>query len=264
MFFIENKIYTIIFAILTIGTIVFFSYRMSRASVSSDVKLPDSIVKSNEPEDKKLTRFETLKGIWSEAGLTLTKKDLEGIIPNPIKTSVTLKHDETINHGGLAIRLGVIEKTHKMGHTDTHNVLLHIENKTKSPLAFRILTKDSKSYVPCISGGTFSLHTFLLKPLEKVTRREGCAFNGLVTVQIDSIQTVTLTDAAYLNLGRITNPPGLNTRLKRGHRNIRSQLPPCILPDINGLDKKISENPENWSKIIKFFAQNDCASEVMP
>jgi len=263
MFFFRYRIHTLIFVVGFVTAIVMGSIYLGNRPVSADVKISETIQATNKGDEVN-SKFEALKALWAEHGLTLTQADLNGTTRFPLKKDIELKNNGSYDYNGLKLKLEVIEKTHKMGHTDTHNVLLHIQNTTKDWIAYRIVTEESGAYVPCVSGGTFRLHSFILLPNQKVIRREGCSFNGAMTLNIKSIQAVKLNEVAFINLSRIVAPFGLTTRLKRGHKAIKSKLPACIVADVNRIDKNIKENAEKWAEYIEFFSKNNCASETVP
>ncbi|MBN2725237.1 MAG: hypothetical protein JXR95_14325 [Deltaproteobacteria bacterium] len=260
----ENKIISIVFIVVGLILIGFGSYFLSQMAVKPDVKISTTIDEANKKVKKLDESFENLKKIWEEKGLKLSRDDLKGTKILPMRTNISLESGKSVDFHGLNISLSVVAKTHRMGNTDTHSVLLTLENKTKDYMAFRIFTEKSLSFVPCISGGSYFLHTFLIEPGKKVVRREGCSSTSKFTLKINDIQVVILPKAGYTNLIRLAAPVGIVPRLKRGHKNIRGPLPGCIIPDISRLEGEIKKAPLKWSNLMEFYAKHDCALEVAP
>ncbi len=166
----------------------------------------------------------------------------------------------------LALELSVVEKTHAMGHRDTHAVLLRIRNVSKTPVAFRVDTDEGKLFVPCQTPRRAQAHQFLLPAGASVERMEGCtAMPDGVDLVVRRVQALSLPEAAVITLSRVLQPLGLSYRMRAQHRTPDAQLlPPCIIPDAETLQRRISENPGAWFDILDFLARHDCATEKLP
>ncbi len=262
----KYKILLIVIGVVSLGIIVFFARHFSRAAVTTSVTEMHQSSTEKTPKEVEKTSlqklFESKKLKTSPKPLARPLKRLTGKVP----VDLTAAHPE-ISIPELRVRLTVTPKNYKMGNNDRFLVTLTMENRSRGPLVYRVVTRKTPSFVECISHSVKRTHHgFLLGKGETVERFEGCAFSREVTLKVEAFQVMPLPEVGLLTLGRIETPLGLPPRLEKSHKPSRSRVfEPCpIYADKERLNKRIAKNPRAWFEIMDFFARNDCAQDTLP
>ncbi len=262
---VQTRVVGGVLVVVALGLIFLGSLGLSRRHVEPDpsgvelaVDLPAEAV-----------RISPLEQLWKEhevrASYALLEKPLQR--KSPLSEPVNLNATESSREWQpLRLELHFREKTHTMGHRDTHAVLLRIANTSDVPLAFRVDTQEGRLFVECKNIRPATAHQFMLPAGGSVERLEGCTGTpASAELVIRRIQVLELNESAVISLGRVLQPIGLSVRLRSQHKTLEvNPLPPCIVPDVEVLQNRILENPDAWFDIMDFLARHDCARERMP
>lgn len=210
-----------------------------------------------------------LQELWRKHKIAVSLDPLRDPLPrlNLLKEPVRLSAaNARWSSEKLELELALEEKAHAMGHRDTHAVILRIRNASSSPVAFLVDTEPGKLFVDCRTFRKIQAHQFLLPAGGSVERMEGCtATPADVDLVVRRVQVMPLPEAAMITLSRVLQPLGLSYRMRSQHKTPDIHLlPPCIIPDAEILQNRISQNPEAWFDIIDFLARHDCATEKLP
>ncbi|MCB9555690.1 MAG: hypothetical protein H6707_06265 [Deltaproteobacteria bacterium] len=131
------------------------------------------------------------------------------------------------------------------------HILLIVKNRTNRPLAYRIITRASRS---CDKRAILRHNMFALGPREQLVRAE-CTGSGPFVVQ--RIETLSLSRLGYHFVSRLSPDAfGLSSALNDAH--ITGKLPPCRLLPQRLLARTLAQDANGWRDIIDFYARHDC------
>lgn len=141
-------------------------------------------------------------------------------------------------------------------------LMLSIENRTSTPLAYRIDTSISKGGRKCAEKTNLS-HNAMVVAAGATERRSECGYVKGSKLTLTRVETLALSplSAAYVS----AVPPiavVLDARATKGHRPVGVDL--CSLMPSQSLAKAVSDGRTTWRDMVDFYARHRCQSYRFP
>jgi hypothetical protein len=156
----------------------------------------------------------------------------------------------------LSVRIG------KTGIPPTDHLILRIENRTDSDVAYRVETRLEGDPRTCMDKSDLPHNAVALAPKETVERTECTTHNGALTqLTVTRVETMVIPPLSYFYVSRLFPPHiGLDARTTRRH------VPPkgAICTDIpeQAIRRGLEKGEITWRDVIDFYARESCASFI--
>jgi hypothetical protein len=137
------------------------------------------------------------------------------------------------------------------------HLMLTITNKSDRPVAYRVETKFGDS-ARCKNKAAIQHNAVALKPGESITRSE-CMWAKNMSLEVDRIETIELTDLGYFYASRLVPQQALlGDRVTQGHVP-PNKLPLCsFVPWREIRASSESKGGVDWADVLDFYARHNC------
>lgn len=190
----------------------------------------------------------------------VTPDDLSGVMPYRADTQRRAldpgrKH-ATAHVLGLDLSLSVAD----VAGTPRRQMILTIENTTRDPLAYRVMTRASRGATACFDKSDITHNAIALAPGEKARRSE-CTYRKGLTLFIDRVETIEVPRLSYYYVSAL---PAAALALERADRlAARGHLPagarsPCRVFLSAELTGALSSGAATWRDLVDFYARHPC------
>jgi hypothetical protein len=162
----------------------------------------------------------------------------------------------------LSLRVEKLTAASTRGTHTTAHLILRIENKTESPLAFRVDTTPAGGGQLCLSKGDFTYNAVALLPHE-VEERTECIYREGMTFFVDRIETMVLPQLSYYYVSRLYPAHiGLDVRAARGHEPPKGK--PCTDIPEQAIRRGMDKGMTTWRDVVDFYARHRCDTYLFP
>ena len=177
-------------------------------------------------------------------------------------TSYTLrpKRGSKVESGGLRLTV----KVKRAQISGRKQLLLRIENLTQENLAYRIDTSREFGTKLCRGREVLAHNATAIAPKEVIIRSECLYGRGWKSLQIHSIETVSLSRLGYYYIsGLRPDSIGLDPRPTKGHQ-ASGKVRMCDMNKSAALDGAFRQREVQWIDIIDFFSRHSCHDYRFP
>jgi hypothetical protein len=137
------------------------------------------------------------------------------------------------------------------------HLMLSITNKSDRPIAYRVETKLGDA-ARCKNKAAIAHNAVALKPGETIQRSE-CMWSKNMTLEVDRIETIELSDLGYYYVSRLVPQQVLlGERVTQGHQP-PDKLPLCsFVPWREIHASSETKGGVDWSDVLDFYARHNC------
>ncbi len=160
---------------------------------------------------------------------------------------------------GLRLSLAVSE----IEGTPRRQMVLTIENRSDSYLAYHVVSRPSQGTRPCHEKLDFPHNAIALAPGEKLRRSE-CIYRSGYRLFVNRVETAVLPKLSYYYLSSL--PPsalGLDLLAARGHRPLAGR-PVCQVFRSAALDESVRAGQTTWHDLVDFYSRHSCQIFTFP
>jgi hypothetical protein len=163
----------------------------------------------------------------------------------------------------LTVRVGPVNATYTNGSATFDHVVLHIENKTNTPVAYRVDTSPMAAPGKCLMKGDLAHDALAIGPHETIERTECGAKSSGDGVVVDHVETMVLPALSFFYVSRLFPPHiGLDPRATRGHRPPRGAT--CENIPEQSIRRGMEKGQASWRDVIDFYARHNCEKYMFP
>ncbi len=188
--------------------------------------------------------------------------DLEQVFPYAADEPAHL-----LTPGGPPLETRDLSLSLRIGHAGAlaiDHLILRIENRTDSSVAYRVETRPGGDPRTCMDKNDLPHNALALAPHEAVERTECTTRLGAVaSVTVVRVETMLVPPLSYYYVSRLFPPHiGLDARTTRRH------VPPkgAICTDIpeQAIRRALENGGTSWRDVIDFYARESCAKFIFP
>jgi hypothetical protein len=210
------------------------------------------------------------------AQLTKDSSDFNVPATSPEDLSNVLSFDSSEPHaqlspGGLVetrdlkltVHVGPLSAQFSNGTVRSEHVFLRVENKTDTPVAYRIDTTPALSPAKCNEKGDLAHDAVAIPAHETIERSECIARTSNDGVMVDRVETVVLPALSFFYVSRLFPAHiGLDARATRGHRPPRGAI--CGNIPEQSIRRAMEKGQLSWRDVIDFYARHNCEKYLFP
>jgi hypothetical protein len=217
-----------------------------------------------EEDQEKLRPYHYVGADGTERDLAIPKTssdDLEKVLPyEQSQIPQTIDVGSSFETSTLKLSARTDELDMRMGHEGTAtfpHLILRIENKTDSVIAFNIVTTAAISVEKCMEKSDLPGDQLVLPPHGFVERTECIYMNGM-KVTVNSIEVMQLPAISFFYVSRL-NPShiGIDKRFAGGH-HVPFDARLCTDIPEQAIHLGMKSGQTTWRDIIDFYARHNC------
>jgi hypothetical protein len=148
-----------------------------------------------------------------------------------------------------------IQRKSRSGSMTSDHLVLKIENKSQSHIAYRVRTTLGSDSA-CMSKATLEQNAIALAPGESIERTE-CFQTAGKNVQVLAVEAMQVPPLAYYYLSRLEPMHiGLDARTSMGHSPPKGALCTTIPQQLIGIG--MEKGTVSWHDVVDFYARHRC------